>query len=103
MEGTEHHSFSGINTGSSLPGENGPEDCHENVANQQSPRSGIFSPFWWAVLSASLLVVVMQAALDSTITADSQPAIIHTFGEESKFPWISVTYSLGMSSTCLLW
>ncbi|MCJ1389878.1 hypothetical protein MMC18_002735 [Xylographa bjoerkii] len=71
--------------------------------DQQSPRSASLSSFGWVVLCSSMLLAELQAALDSTITADLQPTIIGTFGEISKFPWINVTYSLGMGGSCLLW
>ncbi|KAL8646732.1 MAG: hypothetical protein Q9226_006737 [Calogaya cf. arnoldii] len=45
----------------------------------------------------------MQASLETTMTADLQATIIHTFGEVSKFPWINVTYSLALGASCLLW
>ncbi|KAL6714356.1 hypothetical protein ACLMJK_007779 [Lecanora helva] len=57
----------------------------------------------WVVLCLSMLLAELQAALDSTITADLQPAIIDTFGEISKFPWVNVTYSLGLGGSCLYW
>lgn len=82
---------------------NSREDGNKGVSDQRSPRSGILNPVAWVVLNSSLLVAEVQAALDSTITADLQPAIIDTFGEISKFPWINVTYSLGLSGSCLLW
>ena len=72
-------------------------------SDQQSPRSTSLSSFGWVVLCSSMLIAELQAALDSTITADLQPTIIGTFGEISKFPWINVTYSLGMGGSCLLW
>ena len=50
-----------------------------------------------------MLIAELQAALDSTMTADLQPAIIDTFGDISKFPWINVTYNLGLGGSCLLW
>ncbi len=74
-----------------------------NVSDQQSPRSASLSPLCWVVLCSSMLLAELQAALDSTITADLQPTIINAFGEISKFPWINVTYSLGMGGSCLFW
>lgn len=61
------------------------------------------SSFRWTVLCFSMLVAEIQAALDSTITADLQPTIIDSLGEISKFPWINVTYALGLGGSCLLW
>ncbi|KAL9098938.1 MAG: hypothetical protein Q9163_005493 [Psora crenata] len=56
----------------------------------------------WVILCSSLLLAELQAALDTTLTADLQPTIINTFGEILKLPWINVTYSLGMGGSCLL-
>jgi len=75
----------------------------KNDSDQRSPRSASMSSLRWVVLCSSMLLAEMQAALDSTITADLQPTIINTFGEISKLPWINVTYSLGMGGSCLLW
>lgn len=79
------------------------KDHEESDSDQLSPRRASLSPLCWVILCSSMLLAEMQAALDSTITADLQPTIIDTFGEISKFPWINVTYSLGMGGSCLLW
>ena len=79
------------------------ENGIDDVADQLSPRATSMSSLSWFVLCSSMLLVEVQAALDSTITADLQPTIIDTFGEISKFPWINVTYSLGLAGLCLLW
>ena len=83
--------------------EMGPEEGVEDASHKRSPRDASLTSLRWVVLCSSMLVAIMQAALDSTITADLQPAIINTFGEISKFPWINLLYSLGQGSTCLLW
>ncbi|MCJ1371953.1 hypothetical protein MMC20_003173 [Loxospora ochrophaea] len=79
------------------------EDCTENTSDQRSPRSASLSSLRWLLLCSSMFLVEMQAALDSTITANLQPAIINTLGEISKFSWINITYNLGMGGSCLLW
>lgn len=79
------------------------EDGGWNVSDQRVSKSVSLTPLCWVILCSSMLLVGLQAALDSTITADLQPAIIDTFGEISKFPWINVTYSLGMGGSCLFW
>ena len=60
-------------------------------------------PLWWVILCSSLLLAEMQVALDTTITADLQPTIIHAFGEISKLPFINVTYSMTNGASCLVW
>jgi len=79
------------------------DDAVERGSDQRSPKSVSMTTLSWVILCSSLLLAEMQAALDSTITANLQPAIIGTFGEISKFAWINVTYSLGMGGSCLLW
>ena len=79
------------------------EDRLEDGSDEWSPRRGYLTSLSWVVLCSSLLLAEMQAALDTTMTANLQPTIINTFGEIAKFPWINVTYSLGMGGTCLLW
>ena len=83
--------------------ENVPEQGVEMQIEEVNPRSTVMSPCRWAVLCFSMLIAMIQAALDSTITADLQPTIIDSLGEISKFPWINVTYSLGLGGSCLLW
>ncbi len=83
--------------------EKDPENGVENDLDRMSPGSVSMSSTRWAVLCSSMLLAEMQAALDSTMTADLQPSIIDTFGQITKFPWINVTYSLGMGGSCLLW
>ena len=80
-----------------------PEHAIDNESDNHSPLSASLTSFSWIILCCSLLLAEMQAALDTTMTANLQPTIIDTFEEISKFPWINVTYSLGMGSTCLLW
>lgn len=91
--------------GISLPAQDAKndEDGGGNVSDQRSSKSVSLTPLCWVVLCSSMLLAELQAALDSTITADLQPTIIDTFGEISKFPWINVTYSLGMGGSCLFW
>ena len=74
-----------------------------NLSDERSQRRVLLSRFWWVILSASLLLAEMQVALDTTITADLQPAIVNALGEASKLPWINVTYSLVNGASCLLW
>ena len=78
------------------------EDGIENESDQRSPRNASLASFSWVILCSSLLLAEMQAALDTTMTANLQPTITNTFEQISKFPWVNVTYSLGMGGTCLL-
>ena len=87
----------------SPPREHVPEEGVEMQSEEVNPRNTLMSPCRWAVLCFSMFIAMIQAALDSTITADLQPTIIDSLGEISKFPWINVTYSLGLGGSCLLW
>lgn len=75
----------------------------ENVSNSDAPKKASLSRIWWSILCFSMLLAEMQASLETTMTADLQATVIHTFGEVSKFPWINVTYSLALGASCLLW
>ena len=67
------------------------------TSEQQATRSAILNSLSWVILCSSMLLAEVQAAIDSTMTADLQPTIIHAFGEISNFRWINVSYSLGLS------
>ncbi|MCJ1309281.1 hypothetical protein MMC25_002940 [Agyrium rufum] len=82
---------------------NSHEDDIAGDSSLRSPRNGVLTRLSWVILCSSMLLAELQAALDSTITADVQPAIIHTFGDIQKLPWVNVTYSLGLGGSCLLW
>lgn len=75
----------------------------EDLSNSDPPKKASLSRIWWSILCFSMLVAEMQASLETTMTADLQATVIHTFGEVSKFPWINVTYSLALGASCLLW
>ncbi|KAL8886629.1 MAG: hypothetical protein Q9192_006450 [Flavoplaca navasiana] len=75
----------------------------EDISNLDVPKKASLSRIWWSILCFSLLLAEMQASLETTMTADLQATIIHTFGDISKFPWINVTYSLALGGSCLLW
>lgn len=103
-EGLGHCASNGKDILLSAQDEKHHEDGIENDSeDQRSPRSASLTSLSWVILCSSLLLAELQAALDSTMTANLQPKIINTFGEISKFPWINVTYSLGMGGSCLLW
>lgn len=103
LEEVQQHVSLESGTNVSEPNEKLRTNGGESQFHEELPEGPALTSFRWAVLSSSLLLAFMQAALDSTITADVQPAIIDTFSDVSKLPWINVSYSLGMSSSCLLW
>lgn len=75
----------------------------QDVSEMLSPEKAPLSTLWWTILCSSLLLAEMQASLETTMTADLQLTIINTFGEVSKFPWVNVTYSLALGSSCFFW
>lgn len=88
-----------------MDSQNHQHDAEKNAATKhdQEPAPRRMSTVTWFLLSGSILLGVMQAALDSTITANLQPVILSALGEVAKFPWVNATYSLGMGASCLLW
>ena len=102
-EEVNHHAFKEKETRSTVQHERDLEDGIKDDTGQLSPRGTSISSLSWFILCSSMLLAEVQAALDSTITADLQPTIVDTFGEISKFPWINVTYALGLGGSCLLW
>ncbi|KAG9665238.1 MFS general substrate transporter, partial [Aureobasidium melanogenum] len=59
--------------------------------------------FSWAVIVAAALSSAFLFAIDNTITADIQPAIVHDFKEPNKLTWISVAFLLTAAGTNLTW
>ena len=88
---------------SQIPHERSQRVDVEGISNLDVPKKASLSRIWWSILCFSLLLAEMQASLETTMTADLQATIIHTFGDISKFPWINVTYSLALGGSCLLW
>lgn len=57
----------------------------------------------WALVVISILSSIFLFSLDNTIVADIQPAIVETFGDLDKLPWLSVAFLLAAASTNLIW
>jgi hypothetical protein len=51
----------------------------------------------------SIFSCVFLFALDNTIVADVQPAIVNEFDNLELLPWLSVAFMLGAASTLLMW
>ncbi|KAI9859548.1 MAG: hypothetical protein M1824_003714 [Vezdaea acicularis] len=71
------------------------------VDREPPPRT--VTGFLWALVVVSILSSTFLFALDNTIVADIQPAIIERFGDIGKLPWLSVAFLLGAVSTNLIW
>ncbi|KAL2867463.1 MFS general substrate transporter [Aspergillus lucknowensis] len=70
-------------------------------ATDASPRD--IHGLKWALVVMSIFSCVFLFALDNTIVADVQPAIIDDFHDLAKLPWLSVAFLLGAASTLLVW
>ena len=57
----------------------------------------------WALAVISILLSTFLFALDNTIVADIQPAIVERFGQVEKLPWLSVAFLVAASGTNLVW
>ena len=57
----------------------------------------------WALAVFSILVSTFLFALDNTIVADIQPAIVNRFGEVGKLSWLAVAFLIAAIGTNLFW
>lgn len=57
----------------------------------------------WALIVFAILSSCFLFALDNTIVADVQPAIVERFDDIEKLPWLSAAFFLGALSTNLFW
>ena len=70
-------------------------------ATENPPRT--VSGLRWGLVVFSILSSTFLFALDNTVVADVQPAIVSTFGEIEKLSWLSVAFLLAVASTNLAW
>lgn len=57
----------------------------------------------WALVVLSILSSTFLFALDNTIVADIQPAIVLHFNDIGKLTWLAVSFLLGAAATNLIW
>ncbi|KAK4691486.1 MFS transporter, DHA2 family, glioxin efflux transporter, partial [Lecanoromycetidae sp. Uapishka_2] len=57
----------------------------------------------WVFAVMAVLASTFLFALDNTIVADVQPAIVERFGEVNKLPWLSVAFLVAAAGTNLVW
>ncbi|KAI3328681.1 MFS drug efflux transporter [Ustulina deusta] len=57
----------------------------------------------WILIVISILSSAFLFALDNTIVADIQPAVVRDFQSVDKLTWLPVAFLLGAASTNLLW
>ena len=70
-------------------------------ANDKPPRD--IHGIKWALAVISILISTFLFALDNTIVADVQPAIVERFGQVDKLPWLSVAFLVAAAGTNLVW
>jgi hypothetical protein len=56
----------------------------------------------WVLVVSAILSSLFLFALDNTIVADIQPAIVETFDDVGKLSWLGVSLLLGAASTNLV-
>jgi len=72
------------------------------IAQEEKPPRDI-GGWKWGVVVAAILSSTFLFALDNTIVADVQPAIVEHFGDVSKLSWLSVSFLMGAAATNLVW
>lgn len=97
-----------LNGGSSAASRSGDDYLGEKVtlpSESEEPESpprkakGIV----WALIVVAVLSSCFLFALDNTIVADIQPAIVERFDDIGKLPWLSAGFFVGALSTNLIW
>lgn len=76
---------------------------NERQSTQTQLTGRAIHGFKWFLVIVAIFSTNFLFALDNTIVADIQPAIIQDLGEINKLSWISVGFSLGAASTNFLW
>ncbi|KAJ4341110.1 hypothetical protein N0V95_007330 [Ascochyta clinopodiicola] len=87
------------------------EQVTEKAVNTKSPRPvhgakkryHLTGSSQWFLVVVSLLASFLLYALDTTIVATIQPAIVTTFGHVDLVPWLSVAFALASAASTLTW
>ena len=84
------------------------DDVNLDVAELSDNEQELETPqrvtgFAWFLIVLAVILATFLFALDTTIVADIQPAIIEDFGHIEQLPWISVAFAASGTGTCLLW
>ncbi|PQE26931.1 MFS drug efflux transporter protein [Rutstroemia sp. NJR-2017a BVV2] len=93
------HSASG--SGSSTDEEKGLSDLEGSNPDADEPRK--VTGFKWFLVVTAILSSHMLFALDNTIVANIQPAIIEKFNSADQVSWLSVAFALCSSALVLPW
>ena len=102
-EAASHHDKSAANSSSASENGDNPavEKAVESAEPEKSPRN--IHGIKWGFAVFSVLSSTFLFALDNTIVADVQPAIVERFGDVSKLPWLSVAFLVAAAGTNLVW
>ncbi|EGX95723.1 Major facilitator superfamily transporter [Cordyceps militaris CM01] len=73
----------------------------EKAAKPPSPRP--IHGTKWVLVVVSLLASFLLYALDTTIVATIQPAIVDAFGHVDLVPWLGVSFALASAASTLIW
>ncbi|KAK3938034.1 major facilitator superfamily domain-containing protein [Diplogelasinospora grovesii] len=75
----------------------------DNTAFPETPSPRPLHGVKWVLVVVSLLASFLLYALDTTIVATIQPAIIGDFGGVDLVPWIGVSFALSSAASTLPW
>ncbi|KAL5347343.1 hypothetical protein ACLOAV_007654 [Pseudogymnoascus australis] len=77
-------------------------DEKQEAAEAEAPVRDI-TGWKWGLVVVAILSSIFLFALDNTVVADIQPAIIANFGDIQKLPWLTGAFLIGSASTNLVW
>jgi hypothetical protein len=75
-------------------------DHQKLLTDGSSPRN--VKGWKWALVVSAILSSLFLYALDNTIVANIQPAIVETFEDVGELSWLGVSFRLGAASTNLV-
>lgn len=74
-----------------------------STAKQENESARDIHGFQWVICVLAIFSSVFLYALDNTIVATIQPAIVQDLGHLDKLPWVSVAYQLSSVASDLTW
>ncbi|KAF5130825.1 Efflux pump DEP3 [Metarhizium anisopliae] len=79
-----------------------PQEPSSEKSPEEPPPRSVHGIKWFLVV-VSLLASFLLYALDTTIVATIQPAIVNTFGHVDLVPWLGVSFALASAASTLVW
>ncbi|ROV90140.1 hypothetical protein VPNG_09782 [Cytospora leucostoma] len=76
---------------------------HTGADEPSTPQLNVERPFGirWAMIVCAILINIFIYAVDNTIVAIIQPAIVQQYGDLSNLPWVSVGFMMAGTATAL--